>query len=355
MSQSPKFHTRAGSRASLASVGQMPVINEDTNAIPMSTSPTTPPPAMLRVPTKNPRRSMGPPTEGATIPYVIGFQDMPPGILTPAECKDEGDDGDEDTVVGQMTPTPPVRPGNGQWDGENWKPNNTQRRCHLVLIVAVILVVLVGLAVGLSLGLTKASANNRRGNSQIAFASDVPTGAFAIDTLLQDSSTACTSNPSTWSCLSSQGGHVVRFYWNITQSGSGYLISSSNDPIVSSFSNIPLTLLDGGSEDERVTFSFTLDVTFEPPITATNRAAKCTYTDTTFEATLWTKRGTQQPYSSVQKRTGYGNWTGLVEIAEKKNATLGMPQCVDSQGTVIADVQAEMGTCECAYRAKGWQ
>ncbi|KAL7906161.1 hypothetical protein GGI35DRAFT_116899 [Trichoderma velutinum] len=350
MSQSPKFHTRAGSRASLASVGQMPVINEDTNAITMSTSPTTPPPAMLRVPAKNPRRSMGPPAEGPTIPYVVGFQDMPPGFQTSAECKDEGDDGDEDTVVGQMTPRPPVRSGNGQWDGENWKPNNSQRRCHLILIVAVILVVLVGLAVGLSLGLTKTS---RRGSSQIIFVSDLPTGAFAIDTILQDSSTACTSNPSTWSCLSSKGGHVVRFYWNITQSASGYLISSSNDPIVSSFSNIPLTLLDRGNEDERLTFSFTLDVTFEPPVTATNRAAKCTYTDTTFQATLWTKRGTQQPYSSVQKRTGY--WTGLVEISEKKNATLGVPQCVDSQGNVIADVQAEMGTCECAYRTKGWQ
>ncbi|KAL7791666.1 hypothetical protein V8C43DRAFT_283617 [Trichoderma afarasin] len=355
MPQSPQFHTRAGSRASLASVGQMPVINEDSNAIPMSTSPTTPPPAILRVPTKNPRRSIGYPAEGPIIPYVIGFQDMPPGVLTPAECKDEGDDGDEDTVVGQMTPTPPVRPGDSQWDGENWKPNNTQRRCHLILIIAVILVVLVGLAVGLSLGLTKASVKNRRGGSQTTFASNLPTGAFAIDTLLQDSSSACTSNPSTWSCISPQGDHVVRFYWNIKQSGSGYVISSSNDPIVSSFSNIPLTLLDGGNEDERVTFSFTLDVTFEPPVTATNRAAKCTYTDTTYEATLWTKRGAQQPYSSVQKRTGYGNWTGLVEISEKKNATLGVPQCVDSQGTMIADVQAEMGTCECSYRTKGWQ
>lgn len=87
---------------------------------------------------------------------MIGFQDMPPGVLTPTECKDEGDDGDEDTVVGQMTPTPPVQSGNSQWDDENWKLNHTQRRCHMILIIAVILVVLVGLAVGLSLGLTKA-------------------------------------------------------------------------------------------------------------------------------------------------------------------------------------------------------
>ncbi|UKZ75883.1 hypothetical protein TrVFT333_003579 [Trichoderma virens FT-333] len=355
MPNSPKFHTRAGSRASLVSVGQMPVINEDGNAIAMSTAPTTPPPAMLRVPAKNPRRSMGPPAEGEAAPYVVGFLAMPPGILTPVECKDEGDDGDEDTVVGQMTPTPPVRPGDRQWDGEGWKSNTMQRKCHVILVVAVIIVVLVGLAVGLTLGLTKTSDTNSQTGSRSALPSGLSTGAFAFDTVLQDSLTACTSSPSTWSCPSSKEGSPLRFNWTITESNSGYQVSSANDPIASSFSNIPLTLLDGDKEDERLTFSFKWDVSFEPPITTTNRAAKCTYTDTTFMATLWTKRGTQQPYSAVQRRMGYGNWTGLVEIAEIKNATLGVPECVDSQGNVIADVQAEMGTCACVYRTRGWK
>ncbi|KAL7945113.1 hypothetical protein V8C42DRAFT_324602 [Trichoderma barbatum] len=331
----------------------MPVISEDSNAISMS---TTPPPSMLRVPAKNPRRSLVPPAEGTTIPYVAGFMDMPPGVLTSTECKEEGDDGDEDTVVGQMTPTPPTRPEDGRWDNEGWKSDKMQRRCHLILIIAVIMVVLVGLAVGLSLGLSKASVTNGKGSGRDAFLPHLPTGAFAFDTLLQESSTACTSNPTTWICLSSKEGPLIRFYWTITESNSRYFVSSSNDPIASSFSNIPLTLLDGGEEDERLTFSFKLNATFEPPITTTNRAAKCIYTDTTFQATLWTKRGTQQPYSSIQKRTeGYGSWMRLVEIAEMKNATLGVPECVDSQGNVIADVQAEMGTCECVYRTKGWK
>ncbi|KAL7939166.1 hypothetical protein V8C35DRAFT_275021 [Trichoderma chlorosporum] len=355
MSHSPKFHTRAGSRASLASVGQMPVINEDMNSTANPTSPTVPLPAILRVPAKNPRRSVQLPTEGTGVPYITGFQDMPPGVLASTECKDEGDEGDEDTVVGQMTPTAPVRVGDGQWDGEDWKPDAMQRRCHLILIVAVIAVILVGLAVGLSLGLTKTSVTHSKGDSRNTFASDLSPGTFAFDMILQDSSTACTSSPSTWRCLSGKQGPPIRFSWTISQTNSGYVVSSSNDPIASSFSNIPSTLLDGGEEDERLSFSFKLDAVFEPPVTATNRAAKCTYTDTTVQATLWTRRGTQQPYGATQKRTGDGDWTGLVEIAEMKNATLGVPECVDSQGDVIADVQAEMGTCECVYRSKGWQ
>lgn len=126
----------------------MPVINEDSNAISTQPSSTTPPPEVLHVPAKNPRRSLGPPAEGTIIPYDARLLDMPPALAS-TECKDEGDDGDEETVVGQMTPTPGVR------DSRGWKPDNMQRRCHLILIMAVVLVLLVGLVVGLLLGFTK--------------------------------------------------------------------------------------------------------------------------------------------------------------------------------------------------------
>ncbi|KAM0255673.1 hypothetical protein ACHAQJ_005517 [Trichoderma viride] len=352
MAHSPKFHARAGSRASLVSVGQMPVIEEDSNIITIPTSsPTTPEPIMLRVPAKNPRRSLGPPTEGTVMPYLIGFQDMPPGTMDPTEPKDEGDDGDEETVVGQMTPPPPTRRlRNGRWDGEGWRPNDLQRRCHLVLIVAGLLVVLVGLAIGLALGLTKSHVSN-----QDVFFSDLPTGAFSFDTTLYDSSSSCTSRPSTWRCLSSKQGPPARFYWNITEVNSVYQVSSTNDPIASSIANIPLTILDGGREDERFVFSFRFNATVEPPITTTNRAAKCTYTDTTYQATLWTKRDIQQPYNATQKkRSGYVNWPGRVEIVEIKNATLGVPDCVDSEGAKVVDVRGVMGTCGCVYRTERW-
>ncbi|RFU74938.1 tat pathway signal sequence [Trichoderma arundinaceum] len=349
MAHSPRSHTRAGSRASLASVGQMPVIKEDSNTTTIPTSPTTPPPILLRVPAKNPRRSLCLLAEGTGIPYVAGFQDMPPGALTPAEAKEEVEDGDEETIVGQMTPTPPVRLEDGEWDNRGWRPNNMQRRCHYALVMAVAMVILVGLAVGLSLGLTKT-----HGNNQDTILPALPTGAFTFDTILQSSSAACISNPNAWRCLPYEEGPQARFNWTIKEMGLGYAVSSSNDPIASSFENVPLALFDAGEEDERFTFSFKLNITAEPPITASNRAAKCTYTDTTLHATIWTRRGRQRPYSAVHGRSSFVNWPGLVEIAETKNATLGVPDCVDSQGNTIADVQAGMGICECVYRTKEW-
>jgi hypothetical protein len=133
----------------------MPVIKEDSSIITIPTPPTFSAPIMLRIPAKNPRRSLGPHAQRTVIPYLTGFQDMPPGTLATTEYKDEGEDGDEETVVGQMTPPISGRLGKRRWDDEGWKPNDLQRRCHFILIVAVLLVILVGLAIGLSLGLTK--------------------------------------------------------------------------------------------------------------------------------------------------------------------------------------------------------
>lgn len=149
MAHSTKIHTRAGSRTSLVSVGQMPVIKED-NII-------TPAPVMLRIPSKNPRRSLGPQPQGIIIPYITGFQDLPPKTPAVTECnKTEGEDGDEKTVVGQMTP-PPTETSRKKrrWNGEEWTPSDSQRKCHLVIVSSVVLVIIAGIVTGLTLGLTK--------------------------------------------------------------------------------------------------------------------------------------------------------------------------------------------------------
>lgn len=77
------------------------------------------------------------------------------------ECKDEGDDEDEETVMGQMTPVLRACSEKGRWK----TGGNLQRRCQIVLVVAVVLVVLVGLAVGLALGLTKSETKGYDGGS----------------------------------------------------------------------------------------------------------------------------------------------------------------------------------------------
>ncbi|KAL7897024.1 hypothetical protein HDV63DRAFT_411428 [Trichoderma sp. SZMC 28014] len=149
MVHSTKIHTRAGSRTSLVSVGQMPVIKED--------SIIAPAPVMLHIPSKNPRRSLGPQPQGIIIPYIAGFQDLPPEMLAVAECdKTQGADGDEKTVVGQMTPPPTATPRKKRrWNGEEWTPSESQRKCHLVIVSSVVLVIIAGIATGLTLGLTK--------------------------------------------------------------------------------------------------------------------------------------------------------------------------------------------------------
>lgn len=152
MAHSTKIHARAGSRTSLVSVGQMPVIKEDSIIV-------APAPVMLRIPSKNaPRRSLGPQPQGAIIPYITGFQDLPPQMPAATECHiiTEGNDGDEKTVVGQMTP-PPAETSRRKrrWNGEEWTPSDSQRKCHLVMVSSVVLVIIAGLATGLTLGLTK--------------------------------------------------------------------------------------------------------------------------------------------------------------------------------------------------------
>jgi hypothetical protein len=126
----------------------MPVIRED--------SIIAPAPVMFHIPSKNPRRSLGPQPQGIIIPYITGFQDLPPEMLAVKECrKINGDDGDEKTVVGQMTPPPTETSKKRRWNGEEWTPSDSQRKCYLVIVSSVVLVIIAGLATGLTLGLTK--------------------------------------------------------------------------------------------------------------------------------------------------------------------------------------------------------
>lgn len=88
-------------------------------------------------------------------------------------------------------------------------------------------------------------------SNQDAFSPDLPIGGFVVDTALYGLSSSCTSNPNTWRCLSSKESRATRFYWTITEAGSNYQISSTDDPIISSLTNIPLTVLGESEEDDR--------------------------------------------------------------------------------------------------------
>lgn len=133
---------------------------------------------------------------------------------------------------------------------------------------------------------------------------------------------------------------------------SNYTISSTDNPFAPSFRNLTLSRLDQGNPDERFVFSFNTTRNIVPgdSIGPNNRAATCSFKDTQFEATIWTRRRNNESIPlDGRDDNDFGDWPGDVEVKQIKKAELGQPMCEDSQGTEIADVQAGAGDCECGY------
>ncbi|KAI5458071.1 hypothetical protein BGZ63DRAFT_427359 [Mariannaea sp. PMI_226] len=335
----------------------MPVISEDEVAT--SSSPTKipglkrMPPVALRIPQKNPRRgspvsSLG---KGLPPPYI------PPYVLEQSTTQQQ-----------QQQQNPPPTYQEESWKSEGDGPESqasekvvSRRRladrwcCILGTIVAILVTIAIGLAIGLTVGLKDHShhGNSSGNDSDQSF----PAGSFSFKADLQETSTNCTSNPSTWRCFPYNIGDAATFYWVITANGSTnssspFTISSSDNPFAPSFSNVPLKLLDKGEPTERLHFSFTMTKKVVPSgsLSPSNRAAECSFSGTVFEATMWTRqKGKSNVGEPDPGDTIYGPWPRNVEIVQSKESQLGQPQCEDSDGNVIADVQAESGTCSCRY------
>ena len=82
-------------------------------------------------------------------------------------------------------------------------------------------------------------------------------------------------------------------------------------------------------------------------LTPDNKAAKCTFEDTSFEATLWTKKAENGREKDASQK--FGGWPGDVEVVQKKSAGEGAQKCVDNSGKEIGDVNDGNGECECRY------
>lgn len=114
-----------------------------------------------------------------------------------------------------------------------------------------------------------------------------------------------------------------------------------------------MTLVDPNQQSERLTFAFGMNKTVVPADaqTPTNRAANCTYTNTVFEATMWTRQRGNETFAAPKNPSKFAPWPGDVEVLQYKNSTIGEPHCVDQAGGPIADVQAAGGTCMCRYES----
>ncbi|CAM1510156.1 Fc.00g004910.m01.CDS01 [Cosmosporella sp. VM-42] len=317
--------------SSHSSVDLMPVISETEVARSVPEMP-------LRIPPKSSRRfsAANPLARGLPPPYVPTLHHSPgPPSYKEAQWKLE----ERATQLKIVDGTKRRLCG---WD---------RRQCCCVLLVAagVLSILAVGLAVGLSVGLKKSNHSNSDAEAE-GSEPTFPAGSYTFNTTLETTNTSCTSNPSTWRCYPYSTGQPASFFWIIDEvNASSYSISSTDNPFAPSFTNLTLTLHDADTSAERLTFSFDMDKVVVPSqaITPDNKATKCTFEDTSFEATIWTKKGGDGQDRKVSQK--FGDWPGDVEVVQKKNAGEGGQKCVDSSGNEITDVQAKDGECECRY------
>ncbi|KAH7153160.1 hypothetical protein EDB81DRAFT_447944 [Dactylonectria macrodidyma] len=335
------------SRSSLHSVGFMPVIAENEVA---QSHPSTPKPVVahlsstpisLRVPQKSPRRPSprGSP-RGLPPPYVPPYILVNPPALHPPPCYKESDG---------ESPERDARMRRGEYGGRR---NQSDRWCCIVGVgVAILVVLAVGLAVGLTIGLQDKDPEKHTQGSDSPDQS-FPAGSFSFEVDLQETSTNCTSNTSTWRCYPYTTGDSATFFWVITaDSSSAYTISSTENPFAPSFTNRSLAVLDAGKPTERLRFFYSMSKEVVPSenLTSNNRAATCTFDETRFEATLWTRRRGNDTVDPASDDIKFGAWPGDAEIVQSKSGTLGPLKCEDSNGNRIGNVQAKPGTCECRY------
>ncbi|KAF7561939.1 hypothetical protein G7046_g2201 [Stylonectria norvegica] len=323
--------TRLGSVSSLTRVPSLPVIAEDEEARGL---PKPLPPAPLRIPPKSPRRNLNLNlNRGLPPPYVPRAPSSwhPPPSYKASWTKLE----ERETQLRLM--------GDG---GRRWYQDRRRWCCVLVVAALVTVVMTVALAVGLVVGMRNNKSNSNDNAEQAAMA--FPAGSYAFNTTLLNSTTACTSNAATWRCYPYVEGSSASFFWIITAvNASSYTISSTDNPFAPSFTNLTLSFLDENQSTERLTFSFAMDKTVVPSeqLTASNRAATCTFDATRFEATLWTRRAGEAAVDGSR----FGAWPGDVEVVQSKSGASGSPSCKDSDGKEIGDVEAGKGDCECRY------
>ncbi|KOS23442.1 hypothetical protein ESCO_006681 [Escovopsis weberi] len=264
--------------------------------------------------------------------------------------------------------SPSVQGLDTEQDTSSWNREHRRRRCRFVGLLTFLVVITLGLGVGLSLGLSYSGMSNGEGTE---FGDASMTGSFSFDTTLQQISTGCTSNPTTWRCFPYSSGVVTEFQWAIKQDeDDDYSISSLStaSPASHAFSNVPLTLLDSSLTTERFVFSFQMNKTVVPSAALASssfssssspspskpsHASSCTYTNATFQGTLWTRRASlrHRPKALQRRQDGeFPAWPGLIEITELVDSRKGSMACHDSEGVEIGGMRAVEGTCGCLYR-----
>ncbi|SMY23658.1 unnamed protein product [Zymoseptoria tritici ST99CH_1A5] len=247
------------------------------------------------------------------------------------------------------------------------------RICLIALGILLLIGLIIGLAVGLTVGRrgngNNKSSSNTAESSENATSLPFPIGQYSIVTSLRDTNTDCTSNAATWTC-----GSTTQFQWIMTNTSSNYAtnstslttsddgvpanltISTTNNPLSITFSNISLTYHNPASNAsaERYTFSYQQSKSVIPTVPLVgNQVAQCYFNQTTFTGTLYL--GAQRSGDGQQLPADV--WPYAVEIEQVSPGGEDVPACYQwndgVDGERIQDVltpQAEGAECSCDYR-----
>ncbi|OAA63729.1 hypothetical protein SPI_03892 [Niveomyces insectorum RCEF 264] len=328
----------------------------------------------------------------------------------PANSDSSEESGLADRKLEAAADLPPGRSQNSDWFSKRggwWR---------VALTTLLLAAVAVGLGLGIKFGLRgrsppAASDNTATTPPPPAQSTQFPAGSYAFTVALTNVSTGCTNNGFAFGCYpstvfssssssstKSQNASAATFYWVIaatTTSGSpgsssastAYTISSGDTPSTSSreppsdfaapsFHGVPMQTLDSGQDTERLVFNFSMTLSYVPMsdlIAAQTSSATCYFNQTTFSATIWTRRRATYPpdianTTAVASGTAasaasavYLPWPFAVEVAEVQPAGPGVPECLDYHGRSLGNFSVSsvsddnaaapfaVGQCGCWY------
>jgi len=205
-----------------------------------------------------------------------------------------------------------------------------------------------------------------------------PAGSYTLETFLDTTSTACTSNHASWKCEPSvtfsqdPTNSMATFNWIIAASGPNLTISSTNNPFAIDFSNATLSLLDQGSTNERYTFTTTVQKVVFPLFNV-----RCFYNTTQFTADLYTKKAKSYPSNSTSASAkslpagaaepsgaagapaggAFVDWNFAVDATQSIGGGEDVPECYNmnngqtgSRVTSGYTVEPAGDFCSCAYK-----
>lgn len=194
--------------------------------------------------------------------------------------------------------------------------------------------------------------------------STFPAGSYRFDTYLNTVSTDCTNDPATWTCYpystyaQNPSSSAATFEWIISpiKNSQNYTISSTDNYFSIVFSNLSLSLMHEGTNDEYYFFQTSMQKLTKPAgqLGTQNVASTCYYNETTFQGYLYTKMTKSYGSSSTNGTESSGafeSWPYAVKVEQVAAAGANVPSCVGPSGQSLGDFSVVDGTklCDCLY------